>query len=197
MNATEHIVEAYFRFCKKHFTLSDVKVINGNNRQMDLLTFDPKTKDYFHVEISVTHQEKWCPNIEELKVKFREKYFGSPKVRSGANTDSAKGKKYQAAIEKTYSDYGVEFDTVKRIWCCWVIKNAKDDIQTLVGDCFKQVSLEEGFPKLPPLGFLSFREEVIPQLRTEIGTSNYDDEILRTISLLSAFDEQSKKSLKS
>src|SRR5665213_225649 len=151
MNATEHIVEAYYRFCKKHFTLSDVKVINGNNRQMDLLTFDPKAKEFFHIEVSVTHLEKWCPNIQDLKEKFREKYFGTPKVKSGTNTDSAKGKKYQVAIDKTYAEYGVDFEKVNRVWCCWTIKDATEDIQTLVGNCFKQVAAEEGFSSLPPL----------------------------------------------
>lgn len=32
MNAAEHIVEAYFRLCRNCFTMTDRKVVGGNNR---------------------------------------------------------------------------------------------------------------------------------------------------------------------
>jgi|GEM_PF-6134490 len=37
MNTTERIVESYFRICEGCLTTPDVKVVRGNNRQIDLL----------------------------------------------------------------------------------------------------------------------------------------------------------------
>ena len=53
----------------------DIKVINGNNRQTDLLAYNPKTTEQYHVEVSVTHREKWCPTPIELIAEFDKKYF--------------------------------------------------------------------------------------------------------------------------
>lgn len=41
MNAAEHLVELYYRQ-KGCFTITDIKIENGNNRQMDLLAYDLK-----------------------------------------------------------------------------------------------------------------------------------------------------------
>jgi hypothetical protein len=37
---------------------------------------------------------------------------------------------------------------------------------------------------------LSMRDEVLPKLSESIGTSNYDNDILRTISLISQYRKQ-------
>lgn len=66
MNTTEKIVEAYFRLCKNCFTYPDMKVINGNNRQLDLLAYNLMDNSQYHIEVSVTHQENWCPTPEQL-----------------------------------------------------------------------------------------------------------------------------------
>lgn len=55
MNTTEKIVESYFRLCHGYFTIADTKVINGNNRQIDLLAVNLKTNEQYQVEVSVTH----------------------------------------------------------------------------------------------------------------------------------------------
>ena len=67
MNAAEHIVESYFRLCRHCFTRTDQKVPQGNNRQFDVLAYNVKDKVPYHIEVSVTHQENWCPTIEELE----------------------------------------------------------------------------------------------------------------------------------
>jgi len=94
MNTTEKIVESYFRLCRDCFTIADLKVRKGNNRQIDLLAVNLKTEDQYHVEVSVTHCVNWCPDMEKLRSEFDKKYFGAPTEREGKNTDYAKGKNY-------------------------------------------------------------------------------------------------------
>ena len=50
--------------------MSDIKVINGNNRQIDLLAVNINTNEHYHVEVSVTHQENWCPTTADLFADF-------------------------------------------------------------------------------------------------------------------------------
>jgi len=102
MNTTEKIVESYFRLCRKCFTIPDVKVIKGNNRQIDLLVFRVLTSEQFHVEVSVTHCRNWCPTAEELITEFDKKFFGVPPRKNRSNTDYARGVTYKENIYQTY-----------------------------------------------------------------------------------------------
>ncbi|MBK6771809.1 MAG: hypothetical protein IPG78_06735 [Ignavibacteria bacterium] len=96
MNATEHIVELYYRFVQKCFTISDVKIPNGNNRQFDLLALKPEKKNMqlFHIEIGITNDEHWTVGLDNLKKTFGYKFTGNPKEKEtiGNKTDKAKGK---------------------------------------------------------------------------------------------------------
>ena len=74
MNAVEHIVESYFRYCRNCFTMVDVKIIGGNNRQCDLLAFNLATQEQFHVESSVTHDLNWLPSEDTLRETFDKKF---------------------------------------------------------------------------------------------------------------------------
>jgi hypothetical protein len=77
MNAAEHIVDAYFRLCRKCFTLSDLKVESGNNRLFDLLAHDLANGESFHIEVGGTHRPNWCPTITQLEERFEKKFFGA------------------------------------------------------------------------------------------------------------------------
>jgi hypothetical protein len=81
MNTAEHIVDLYFRVVRKCFTLNDVKVINGVNRQLDILAVNMITGDQFHIESSVTHEKGWAPKEEKLRDVFEKKFLGVPPKR--------------------------------------------------------------------------------------------------------------------
>ena len=100
MNAVEHIVECYFRYVRGCFTMTDVKVPGGNNRQCDLLAYDAKNRKQYHVESSVTHDKTWAPSLDQLRDIFDKKFKGEPSKRQGANTDYAKGKSYFPSITR-------------------------------------------------------------------------------------------------
>jgi hypothetical protein len=184
MNTAEHIVETYYRIARKCFTVSDIKILQGNNRQIDILAFQPSDKKYYHIEVAVTHCENWCPSLEEIQDKIGYKFFGKARNSRPENpkTDFAKGKSYVEQIKKTYHLYGVDFNKVIRVWCSWYFEAENRQIMKLKENLANSYTLKSSNFEL-----LSFRDTVIPELSDAIGTSNYDDEILRTLSLLNQY----------
>lgn len=184
MNATEKIVEAYFRLCRVCFTMADLKVPHGNNRQIDLLACDLNRGEQFHVEVSVTHQENWCPSTAELLDGFEKKFFGVPTRREGPNTDHAQGKNYAKQILDAYRSVGIEPDRIRRVWVCWTVADPENLSQTLM-----DYSAKRGL-RMGAIEVVSFRDEILPVLLKKVSTSNYDDDALRTLSLLQQFEQQ-------
>lgn len=191
MNTAEHIVESYFRLCRGCFTLADRKVTGGNNRQMDLLAYNLKENTQFHVEVTVTHQLGWCEDSEGLHKEFDRKFFGVPPERdseSRRGTDSARGASYLKQIDSTYCEVGFSPKNVIRIWVCWVVKGREEDNSVSIihrpPNCDKEFSIE----------VLSFRNCILPELTGKVGTANYDDEVLRTLSLIRAWKKQAQDS---
>lgn len=178
MNAAEHIVDAYFRLGRGCFTLVDRKVTRGNNRQLDILAIHLTKGEQFHIEVGVTHQENWCPTIDELGLQFEKKFFGVPperKGRTGGTTDFEKKKSYWPQIEATYKEVGFDPLKVQRVWVCWIVKGKKD--AKPIKHMFQSKHLAKSFE----IEVLSLRDFILPELERAIGTSNYDDEILRTL----------------
>lgn len=187
MNAVEQIVEIYFRHVRNCFTHADVKIENGNNRQIDLLAYSLKENKSYHIESSVTHMPNWNPIIADIENRIKYKFLGYPRPNNNqsSRTDSAKMKSYEDHIRKTYESHGMDWDNIIRVWVLW----CKDKFENLD---WTYKFCEDN--KLNPenLEILSFRDDIIPSLEGKIGTSNYEHEIMRTISLLSQYKEQTK-----
>lgn len=183
MNATEHIVELYYRFVQKCFTISDVKIPNGNNRQFDLLALKPEKKNtqLFHIEIGITNDEHWTVGLDNLKKTFGYKFTGNPKEKetTGNKTDKAKGKNYLKPISDVYERYGFKYEEVVRVYCLWYFKFTNDEYNLWRKEVAKDLKVEEN-----KIILLSFRETVLPELLKEVKTNYYDDDLLRTLSLL-------------
>lgn len=181
MNAVEHIVECYFRYCKGCLTITDLKIKSGNNRQADLLAYNLKTKDQYHVESSVTHCKNWWQSVEDLREVFDKKFRGIPTTREGKKTDYTKGKEYFDTILETYRSMGLIPSQINRIFVTWAVKD-----ETILKKFLSDYKKQHGFR----VDILSFRDQILPELRKAISTSNYDDEVLRTFSLLQQCDLQ-------
>ncbi|HBE71810.1 MAG TPA: hypothetical protein DDW52_27010 [Planctomycetaceae bacterium] len=186
MNTTERIVESYFRICEGCLTSPDVKVINGNNRQLDLLAYNLRDGSQYHAEVSVTHCENWCPTPAGLSEAFERKFFGRPQRREGPNTDWTKGKTYEEQIVATYQSLGFDSEIIKRVWVCWTVAEAESLDESLADYCNKR-----GIAKNPILVY-SFRDRIIPALLDRVETSNYEDDVLRTLSLLRQYEVQTE-----
>jgi len=170
--------------------MADLKVIHGNNRQIDLLAVNLKSGEQYHVEVSVTHQENWCPTPADLFPEFEKKYFGIPTKREGKNTDYALGKTYEKQIFKTYEAVGLNSRNIKRVWVCWTVIDA-DNIEHQLEQYRKKRGIKKG-----AIEILSFRDVIIPSLMEKVATSNYEDDVLRTLSLLQQFEKQQSKNKK-
>lgn len=181
MNAVEHIVECYFRYCKGCFTISDLKIKSGNNRQADLLAYSLLTKKQYHIESSVTHCKNWAHSIEDLRDVFDKKFRGVPAAREGGKTDYAKGKNYFNSIIQTYRSAGFAPSKIQRIFVTWIVTD-ESGLRKFLVDYHKKYGIK--------VILLSFRDQIIPELRKAISTSNYDDEALRIFSLLQQCDLQ-------
>jgi hypothetical protein len=184
MNTVERIVESYFRLCRSCFTYSDVKVVDGNNRQMDILAVSMLTSKQYHVECSVTHRERWCPTPEELILGFQQKFSGIPPEREGKNTDSKRGKRYGGKINDMYRRLGLDFAKINRVWVCWMVKDPRGPESAL-----SEHFIRTGYS----VEIMSFRDTILPALMDAVATSNYDDDALRTFSLIKEWKKQARK----
>jgi hypothetical protein len=101
-----------------------------------------------------------------------------------ANTDHARGKNYFTNIQRTYKAVGFTPSKVQRIWVTWVIPDEELFEKELLKYCrSKRIGR-------CPIQVVSFRDEVLPKLLSEVRKSNYDDDVLRTLSLLNQFKRQ-------
>jgi hypothetical protein len=187
MTTTEHIVETYYRVAKNCLTLTDFKVVGGNNRQLDVLAYDPTKGDFMHIEVSVTHSENWTANLDHVKKEIGFKFFGLPNNNrpDNPNTDFNKGKTYKEQIENAYATFGIDWNKVIRVWCLWRYTETEEEIKEWKKDLEKEFG-----GKANKFELLSFRDTVIPELFDKIGTANYSDEIMRTISLIKEYNKQ-------
>jgi len=158
MNATEQLVELYYRFHKRCFTVTDVKVPNGNNRQLDLLAYCLNPKRAYHVEVSVTIIPRYQPNPISITAKLRRKFLTNP----------------QARMNDAYASFNLELNSVERVFCCW------ENLNPATNEALQAFNQNAGFQ----VTILSFRDEVLPALTRFVGTANYEDDLLRTLSLI-------------
>lgn len=190
MNTTEHLVEAFYQQ-QGCLTTTDVKIVKGNNRQIDLLAVNLKTEKYYHVEISVAHTEQWPVTLDKIKQRIRYKFFGTTINSRPENpkTDFAKGKTYLNQIKETYSKFGFDFSKVIRVWCAWSILDASmSDILKWKNSLAAEFKLEE-----TNFEILLFRDDVLPKLLECVGTAYYDDQLLRTLSLVKEYNRQTNQ----
>jgi hypothetical protein len=189
MNTGERIVESYFRHCRGCLTTPDVKIKGGNNRQIDLLALDPKTNTAYHVESSVVpsgryfnKSQSWTPPVAI----FQNKFFGQPKPKQSASCVPAQNDKEYRKIQDTYRSYGFDPATVHRVWVCWNLSDYNIKLSE-VQEYFERRSISRELVEV-----VSFRDEIVQCLQKQIGSSNYEDDVLRTFSFFAEPDHQLK-----
>jgi hypothetical protein len=188
MTTTERIVESYYRLIKECFTMLDVKVKNGNNRQFDLLAYclphgDMPHAQQYHVEITVMHGD-WGNTLQDLKLDIDRKFFGNP----ASPADIKKSKSFLQNIKDTYESVGFIYEAVRRVWVCWtktgIHKATPNQLLLMLDDCCKEHCLNPGM-----ITVVSFRDEILKDLLQEVEGASYQDDALRTLSLVQKFIE--------
>lgn len=181
MNTAERIVEAYFRHVLGCFTLTDVKIEGGNNRQLDLVAYHARTGEQYHVETSVKIAG-FDPDLDRLAKAFARKFFGVPRENGKPTGDHALGKDYRAAVNRAYKRLGLTPSRVRRVYVCWSVPGVtQEELDAFCLSFSGRYRLRRN-----PIQVWSFRDRVLPGLMEAVGTSNYEDDALRTLSLLVA-----------
>jgi hypothetical protein len=108
--------------------------------------------------------------------------FNKPDPKESFEPELEAPGKHRDAILAAYKAFGVQ-DTnqVERVLCSWTVQDPE-----------KLPEIQETFMKKHGFKFsyLSFRDIVLPEVEKYVGTSNYDDDILRTLSLVRQMDLQ-------
>ena len=115
---------------------------------------------------------------------FDHKFRGIPAKSRNKNGDFGKGKTYEKQIHKTYKSVGFDPQKVQRVWCGWMVVDA-ENLEQFLTDYEQQTGLQ--------IEVLNFRDTVLPKLLETVKESNYDDEVLRILSLLKARDGHVKQ----
>lgn len=186
MNATERIVEQYFRLHHHCLTVSDLKIPSAEGRQIDLLVLKPgPPASYLHVEVSVTFTTHNPKLNKTLPKHFDHKFFGGLPLRRervSTNTPDIVGQ-----LKDTYKLFGAEWADVQRVWCLWKYDPAHvAKLQTDLAAAHAGIAADK-------FRVLSFRDEVMPKLASSLGTSHHEDELVRLASLYEAKSQEDKK----
>lgn len=187
VNTGERIVEAYFRYCRGCLTIPDVKIPGGNNRQIDLLAWNPKDRVAYYVESSVVPSGRYFNRSGRWKnpfAIFQNKFFAQPKDRQIRSfVPPASDSEYQK-VKQTYELFCFDPLSLHRVWECWNLSDYGISIQDV-----NAYFAERGIPT-EQVAVVSFRDTIIPGLQGKVGSSNYEDDVLRTFSFFAERDDQ-------
>lgn len=192
MNTAEKIVEAYFRYVKHCLTAADVKISGGNNRQIDLLAWNNKNRVAYHVETSVAASGRYfnrSSSWKKLIPIFQNKFFALPKDCQTHDYCADESDPDYAKLIRTYDRFGFVHHEVTRVFVCWNLEDY-DLTEVEIRSFFAQRRIPE-----ERVHVISFRDEILPALRREVGSSNFEDDVLRTFSLLNEREDQLRHSV--
>jgi hypothetical protein len=181
MNTAEKIVEAYFRHVKGCLTAGDIKIPKGNNRQIDLLAWHNKDKVAYHVETSVAASGRYFNKSRSWKKLipiFQNKFFALPKESHHEDYCATESDPDFSKLIEAYAKFGFAHRKVNRVFVCWAIEDY-DMTEAEIVDFFGRRNVPRD--KIQVIGF---RDVILPALMKEVGSSNFEDDVLRTFSLL-------------
>lgn len=165
METSEHIIEAYVRYCKNWFTNSNIKTKGG--KEIDILAIDVHGNKYW-IESGVT--------ITGFKLIRKSK-------RSPHTTNQKTKRKYDKWIDKNGLDYFIEVKFKDASNLEKLNELGFKKYQKIIV-CF-EVGESEVHKEAKKQGIEIWElKKILHELIDKIGTTHYSDEILRTIQLV-------------
>jgi len=120
--------------------------------------------------------------MERLIEIFTKKFLGFAKPKA------KRQEPFLGEILDTYNQFGIR-EISKRVICVWYSEVKIDELKTEL-----KKRLDKKYHKyVNTLEIWSLRDKVITSIVKEMGTSNYEDEVLRTISFYREFANQTNK----
>lgn len=154
-----HIVERYMQLVKRCFTMTNVML--GGGKEIDLLAFNPKTGERFHIEVRVCIGRGFRLRMIDTQTKKGQKH------RRGMDTLNEIKFSPPAVVNGCREIFGC--DEYKRVLVVWDVQEPTviEQAKTLYGIEVWRIS------------------EIITELISEVGTKAYRDDVLRTVQLIS------------
>ena len=78
---------------------------------------------------------------------------------------------------------GLDKTKIQWVWVCWAVQDP-ENLEVAVRDYHLRVGYL--------VKVLSFRDTILPELMVAVSTANYDDEVLRTFSLIKEWRRQTE-----
>jgi len=165
-----HIVERYMQLVKKCFTMTNVML--GGGKEVDLLAYNPRTNEKYHIEVRVTIGRGFRLRMKDTQTKDGSKH------RRGLDTLNEIKFTPQIVVNNVKEIFGdSEYMKVLVVWDvqdCNVNEQAKDNYNIEVWKI----------------------SNIIKEMMKEIGTKPYRDDVLRTVQLISKMNTQQLDHLK-
>lgn len=154
-----HIVERYMQLVKRCFTMTNVML--GGGKEIDLLAFNPKTGEQFHIEVRVCIGRGFRLRMIDTQTKKGQKH------RRGMDTLNTIKFSPPAVVDGCKEIFGCE--EYKRVLVVWDVQepNVIEQAEKLYGIEIWRIS------------------DIITGLIHEVGTKAYRDDVLRTVQLIS------------
>jgi hypothetical protein len=154
-----HIVERYMQLVKNSFTMTNIMLSGG--KEIDLLAFNPKTAERFHIEVRVCIGRGFRLRMIDTQTKKGQKH------RRGMDTLNEIKFSPPAVVDGCREILGC--NEYKKILVVWDVQepNVIEQAKRLYGIEVWQIS------------------NIINELMGEVGTKAYRDDILRTVQLIS------------
>jgi hypothetical protein len=155
-----HIVERYLQLVKKCFTMTNIMLSGG--KEIDLLAFNPKTGERFHIEVRVCIGRGFRIRLQDTQTKDGRKH------KRGLDTLNQIKFSPPAVVNGCCDIFGC--DEYKRVLVVWDVQepNVIEQAKELYGIEVWRIS------------------DIINELIHEVGTKAYCDDILRLTQLISA-----------
>ena len=159
MEPEVHIVDRYMQLVKKCFTMTNIMLEGG--KEIDMLAFDPSTKEKFHIEVRVATGRGFRLRLVDTQTKSGRKH------RRGLDT-----------LNEIKFAHPTVVNAVKQIFSSGEYKKVLVVWDVEDGAVIEQAKSLYGIEvwKMP---------DIISRLTHEVNTKSYRDDVLRTIQLIS------------
>jgi hypothetical protein len=154
-----HIVERYMQLVKRCFTMTNVML--GGGKEIDLLAFNPKNGDRFHIEVRVCIGRGFRLRMIDTQTKKGQKH------RRGMDTLNAIKFSLPTVVDGCKEIFGCE--EYKRVLVVWDVQET-----SVIGQAKELYGIE-----------VWRISDIITELIHEVGTKAYRDDVLRTVQLIS------------
>ena len=159
MEPEVHIVDRYMQLVKKFFTMTNIMLEGG--KEIDLLAFDPITKERYHIEVRVATGRGFRLRLIDTQTKRGRKH------RRGLDTLNDIKFAHPTVVSAVKEIFGSR--DYKKVLVVWEVED-----ESVIERAKSRYDIE-----------IWRISDVLSELIREVKTKAYRDDVLRTVQLIS------------